>query len=68
MAGDQPGPDRAADSVGGDDQVSVPYAISDGDADTSRIAAVDGLVFDRLINGGPVTEKEIATLVTAALH
>ncbi|MFI9747652.1 hypothetical protein [Streptomyces sp. NPDC052494] len=41
------------------------------DADERTITlltCVDGLVFDRLINGGPVTEKEIAAVVTAALH
>ncbi|MFB7590092.1 TetR/AcrR family transcriptional regulator [Streptomyces sp. NPDC056169] len=43
--------------------------LTDADERTiTLLTCVDGLVFDRLINGGPVTEKEIATLVTAALH
>ncbi|MEU5540455.1 TetR family transcriptional regulator C-terminal domain-containing protein [Streptomyces sp. NPDC020362] len=32
------------------------------------LTCVDGLVFDRLVNGGGVTEQEIRGLVTAALH
>ncbi|MEU3481920.1 hypothetical protein AB0E66_27605 [Streptomyces sp. NPDC033753] len=53
MARDQPGPDRAAEG---------------GEIPAQAVVCVDGLVIDRLINGGPVTEKEIATLGTAALH
>ncbi|MGW1891167.1 TetR/AcrR family transcriptional regulator [Streptomyces sp. NPDC002004] len=32
------------------------------------LTCVDGLVFDRLVNGGRVSEKEIGRLVTAALR
>lgn len=32
------------------------------------LTCVDGLVFDRLVNGGSVSEEEIRGLVTAALR
>ncbi|MDV5142972.1 TetR family transcriptional regulator C-terminal domain-containing protein [Streptomyces sp. SBC-4] len=45
------------------------HGLTDAEERTvTLLTCVDGLVFDRLINGGPVTEKEITTLVTAALR
>ncbi|MFI9210429.1 hypothetical protein ACIGW7_20100 [Streptomyces sp. NPDC053253] len=47
---------------------SRPRATDADERTITLLTCVDGLVFDRLINCGPVTEKEIAALVTAALH
>lgn len=45
------------------------HGLTDAEERTvTLLTCVDGLVFDRLINGGPVTEREITTLVTAALR
>lgn len=45
------------------------HGISDaGDRTVTLLTCVDGLVFDRLVNGGSVPDQEIRRLVAAALR
>ncbi|MFI2188442.1 TetR/AcrR family transcriptional regulator [Streptomyces sioyaensis] len=47
----------------------VAHGITDaGDRTVTLLTCVDGLVFDRLVNGGSVPDQEIRTLVAAALR